>query len=397
MSLIKLNKLKPYIYQLLGKVFPQIFGIAISVIVTKNAGIEVFGNYSIIIALSTLIYGVLISALRLAYQRSNIAEDINNVISFQLCFLILTFPIFIFVAIFFDINLYAVIFIFAGYFWLQVIETVVVKYRMLSIDIKSIAPRTIPVLIFVLLLYFTEASSLYWISILFLVSWSLTLLFTKKEFKKVKLNFSASVKKVQSLLLIWLSLILTQLYGNADLYIIKHFHGEEAVGIYKLSFTFASFLMPVAAVLSFIFLSKYSSAIQDGNVKSAKKLFKWQIGINLLLGFILVAFNSLALPYIAVLLYSEVGYEIITPAVFISIGMMFNVISMVFSYTFIAEKKEKVIFNITLASAIIFVISSFLLIHEYNVYGAAYAIILAHLSSVILYILASFFPRKIKG
>ena len=74
-----------------------------------------------------------------------------------------------------------------------------------------------------------------------------------------------------------------------------------------------------------------------------------------------------------------------------SIGVIFNVVSMVFSYSFLAIKKDKEILIITLIGGFVNVALNYFLINSYEIIGAAFASLITQLLVLILFIYVFYF------
>ena len=102
------NNIRPYIYQSLGRVLPQFVGIAVSSVIVTSVGVDVFGQYSLVVALLGVTYGVLSSALNVNFQRENNAENTAELLSTQLVVWCVALPVLATVALFANLSVVAV-------------------------------------------------------------------------------------------------------------------------------------------------------------------------------------------------------------------------------------------------------------------------------------------------
>jgi len=382
---INIGSLKPYLYQFLGRVLPQLVGIGISSVIVKNAGVDVFGQYSLLLGLIAITYQVLGLALDTDFQRSCDAAKVPIVLFAKIIVWVIVLPVLLLIALFVDTRILTLMVLFGGILIRQFIETRVINDRILEKDASSVFPRLLPVVIFLVMLYLVRPISLNGIVYLFTLCWMTGLIFIAPLCRNVKWDISHSFRSIRGVAPIWLSLLVTQVYGNVDLYVIKLYHSDEVVGIYKLAYTFASMTMPVAGVFIFIFLSKISAALREKDIDCSKVIIRQQFLINTFLGVGLILFMIVLFPYIALHLYGEVGLAAVVPARILAVAMMLNMLTMVYSYVLLALHMEKVIARMTAVGAILFLAMAFALIPEYAANGAAAAMIMTYLSLLASY------------
>jgi O-antigen/teichoic acid export membrane protein len=382
---MRYETIKPYFYQFLGRALPQFVAIGISSIIVKVAGIAVFGQYSLLFALVSVIYGVFGSALDKDFQRSCTAQNVVASLSAKIVLWLILLPVLFSMALPLKLNVHALIFVLVGVLFQQSIETRIIRDRILGDDVKSILPRFIPVLLFFLLLFFVNPKDLQGVALLFAISWSVSIVFLFHIIKQISLNIKNAIIAIKGIFPIWVSMIMTQAYGNLDLYLVRLYHSDDIVGIYKLSYTFAGIVMPIAGVFSFIFLSKISKAISVGDISSTKRIFKDQLKINGALGLLLVIFIFIFFPFIAPVLYGESGRAAVFTAMILSLAMSLNMIAMVYSYALLALRKERAIAIMSTVGASLYLTVAFFLIPRFGANGAACAMTLVYLFLVIFY------------
>lgn len=384
-SRINIGSLKPYFYQFLGSVLPQLVGIGISSVIVKNAGIEVFGQYSLLFALIAVTYGVLGSALDKDFQRSCDAGKVSIVLSSKFIVWVLLLPLLVFVALLTSFTVWAVLMLFVGILMRQSVETLVTYDRIREADYKAVMPRLLPVVVFLGLLYVSKASTVNGVAGLFALAWVVSGFYLMDLVRNIKFDFGKTFQLIRQVSPIWLSLLMTQVYGNLDLYVIKLFHTDKVVGTYKLAYTFAGMVMPIAGVFSFIFLSKMSSSLKNGNIENSRVVIKQQLLINALLGVGLILFMVFIFPYLAGYLYGAAGDDAIAPARILAIAMTLNMLTMVFSYVLLANFMEKTIAVMTVIGGVFYLAVSFMLVPRYAADGAAAAMAITYLFLLIAY------------
>lgn len=384
-STIDLESAKPYIFQLFGRGIPQLIGMAISSVIVLNGGTKVFGEYSLMIAPIVFIFGVLGTSLDKDFQRSCESNNIKNVLSTKFVLWLLSLPILFFICWLSDISQISMFLIAIGIYFQQSIESIVVRDRIIGSDINALFLRIPPVLLFLIFLLIFRPKTVIEVATIFAISWMTVLFYIYPIIMKIKISFFTSIDYVRYLMPIWFSTLITQVYGNLDLYIIKYFHTEDAVGSYKLAYIFAGMIMPVASVFSFIYLSKISEAIKRNNIRLIRVVMRRQVLIGLILGFGLILFIFTVFPFVGKILYGSAVNKLILPARIISIAMALNILMMVYSYTLLANHFDKEIAAITFIGAIIYLVAAYFLIKYYAATGAGMAMILTYLLQLIMY------------
>lgn len=379
------NNIRPYTYQFLGRILSQFVGIGVSSVIVTSVGVDVFGQYSLVFALVGMTYGVLVSALNVNFQRDNNHANTARLLSTQLVVWCVALPVLTAVALFANFSVVAVLFISFGILLQHATETLVIKNRIMGEDERSVLPRLLPVIVFLFVLYTIPPSNLETVALMFSCSWLISLLYLCRFFSKIKLSLKRTLKALRGIWPIWLSLVMTQAYGNFDLYVIRLFHSDEVVGTYRLAYTFASMAMPIAGVFSFVFLTQISAAIKEKNIKRTQEILCNQLIINLALGLGLVGFTLILFPAVADFLYGAVGASTVLPARVLAIALSLNMLTMVFSYTLLALHQEKSIAVMTGIGAVFYIISSFLLVPKNGAVGAGIAMTLTYLLLLIGY------------
>lgn len=379
------ESVKPYAYQSLGRVLPQFIGIAISSIIVKSAGIDVFGQYSLLLAVVTVIFSVVGAALDTDFQRTCNASNVYSVLSTKLVIWVVLIPALGAIAWIADFGWLAMLFVALGFLLKQSVETRITQDRILGDDKRAILPRLLPVIVFMVLLLIADLNSLFNVAFLFALAWLTGLLFVWPLVRGIKIHVGSSFQQLRNISPLWFSLILTQVYGNIDLYVIRMFHGDEVVGTYKAAYMFAAMAIPIAGVFSYIFLSRISTAVQEQDFDSAKTALFNQLLICGGLGVGLIVFMIFLFPFVAKVLYGSHGGTMVLPARILAIAMALNMLTMVFSYALLALRMEKVIAVMTAMGALIYLALGMPLIQSYGSEGAGAAMAITYCALLMAY------------
>jgi O-antigen/teichoic acid export membrane protein len=382
---MNINYIKPYIFQLIGGIGPQVMGIFISSAIVSSAGVDEFGKYALFMGLVAIIFGVIGSALDTNYQRSCQASNYGEVFAAKLIAWLLLIPFILVVSHVVGAEANALLFLFVGVIFQQLVETRVVRDRIQGYDVESMLPRLLPVSVFAIFLHLSQPGSVVEVAMLFTFAWISSLFFIYKLLPYTSLNITRSIGLFRVVSPIWFSLLITQSYGNVDMYIIRFFHSDAEVGAYKIAYTFASISMPLAGVFSFIFLSKISAAVREKNLFLAKRLFRQQIILSLIVGIGVLAFIIVLFPHVAEFLYKEAGNQAIPSARILAVAMTLNMLCMVYVYGLLALGKERLIAFMTVLAGVFYLILSLLIVPIYSSNGAAAAMCSTYLLLLIVY------------
>lgn len=382
----KLTNAMPYFYQFLGLVLPQFVAIGVTSVIVKNAGIEVFGQYSLMLGLLALAFGVMGSALDTGFQRTCNPVKLNIVLVAKLMVWIIVMPCIIIVAWLMNLGWFTMACLAMGFVFQQSMATLIIRHRIMGQDWKSVAPRLVPVLVFFAAIYVVGPDNADTIAILYATSWVIySLPVLSLTLWKTSFDLRSSVYVIKNAWPIWLSLLMTQAYGNVDLFLLSYFHSLEVAGAYKIAYTFGSMSIPIAGVFSFIFLTKISAAVKSKNHALTLMVLRQQFTIVGVLGVGLMLFMFFFFPYVAKLLYGAVSNATTSAAVIIAVAMVFNMLTMVYSYTLLAFHREKVIAKLTIAGVAIYLLISILLVPIYADKGAALAMVAAYVALLLMY------------
>lgn len=384
-SLVKFYLLNRYVYQLTAQALPLLLGIVVSSVIVQSAGIDVFGEYSLMLALISVTFGVLGSALDTDYQRSCIESNISNVLSAKLVAWLFILPLGLVLSTFLGFKFVASLLVFTGVLFQNFVSTRMVQDRIGGRDIRTILPRLTPVVILLILSLIYRPETIFWVSAIFLLSWVSSYIYLHQVLRNLRINIGLARKNIFRIAPIWMSLVMTQFYGNVDLYIIGFFHSNEVVGIYRLAYTFSSIAMPIAGVLCFIYLSDISESVSEMEYGKIRQLVRSQLAINGVIGIAALLAIIFIFPYVASFLYRVEGEKLVMPAIVLGFAMILNMLTMVYSYTYLALHQEKLVAVLTALGAIFYFATSLFLIPKFAEIGAGIAMTLTYLLLLILY------------
>ena len=305
-----------------------------------------------------------------------------------LFFLLIVFPISTYIL---DYNFINIILISFSFYFMRLAEIYIISTRFIEKDIKSILPRAIPYLVLITLFLVFRPGSITSLLLILLISWIVTLFYIyslKGYFSFQKLNIKSLYSNT---ILLSLSILTTQVYANIDQLMISEFLGDTKLGIYKIGVSFSVLAMPLVGVFSFIFLSTLKEKLKNDSIELIKKSFYNQIKINFWLSLAFAICCIIFLEFIIEYVYDLKEKDAYHVAVIMAIGVIFNVVTMVFSYSFLAIKKDKEIFVITLIGALINIILNYFFIKSFGILGAAWSSLITQLLILLLFIYIFYF------
>tara|TARA_B100001059_G_scaffold219955_1_gene241492 strand:- start:17098 stop:18333 length:1236 start_codon:yes stop_codon:yes gene_type:complete len=389
---IKKQKLLPVIYQSLGRISVQVLGFFLGVLIVRYSGLDLFGEYAKYNALINISFGVFASGIYSNYLRSNniklLWDSLAGTTYLLVFFLVFIYPIYTFL---FEESYFNIMLILLGVYFMRLCELYIISIRFIEQDAKAILPRAIPYLILITLFLIFKPDDITSLLLMFVIAW-MTIVFyvlsLKGYFVVQKLNIKLLLS---STFLLSINTLGTQITGNFDQLMISGLLGDTQLGVYKIGLSFAFLVMPVITVFSFIYLSKLKEKLQNDSVQLIKKSFYSQIGINLCAGLIFLIFYSIFLVDIIDFIYGLNDENAYYAGVILAIGVLFNVIAIVFSYTFLAVKKDKEVLFITLIGATTNIVLNYFFITSYGILGAAWASVITQFLMLVLYMYIFYF------
>lgn len=367
-----------YISQVLARFLSQLSAFVVSVIIVRIAGVEVNGQYGAILAFLNLGFSVFASSIQTNYLRSGRANDFNIVTVSTLVLCLISFPVIYFTAVLLDYNVTLLCIAILQILLINFFNIFTALKRLQRRDFDVLVPGVLPYLIALILLLTIKPKDTFTLLVIMSVSWAIIIPFLITEWN-LNIEF-ISLKKIKNYLInssvIAGSIIFTQVFANADILFIKHFLGDTQAGLYRIATSFSSIVMPFIGIFSYTYLSEIQPIIDQNNNKAFKHKFRNQLVINMGLGFILFLFSIFANPILIPFIYSKNATGAIDTSIALSVGVTTNVIAMVFSYTFLALKKEKYLIPITGIAALINVTCNFLFIKNFGIIGGALSMII---------------------
>lgn len=392
MSYFKINKIYPVIYQSIGRVSVQVLGFFLGVIIVRYSGLELFGEYAKYNALINISFGVFASGIYNNYLRSNniklLWDSLSGTTYLFLFFLVFIFPAYTFL---FNESYFNTALILLSVYLMRLCELYIISIRFIGQDAKSILPRAIPYLILITLFLIFKPTEIACLLLLLVISWMIVLLYIlslKGYFVIQWLNIRSFFSNT---ILLSLSILTTQIYANFDQLMISELLGDKQLGLYKIGVSFSVLVMPMIGVFAFIYLSKLKEKLKNNSIESIKKSFYSQIKINFGASLIFVALLYFLLDHIIYYIYGISDESAYFVGVIMAIGVIFNVTSMVFSYTFLAVKMDKEILVIGVMGAILNIVLNYIFITSHGILGAAWTSVITQLLILTLSIYVFYF------
>lgn len=376
----------------MGKFAPQLLNIAISIHLVNLLGIEGFGTYSLWLIIALFSVGTVCSAVDVHFQRSNDETLLVQYSLIKVLFCVGIFPFLYFTLEFYQLATEFILLVCFSFLIIQLVETKLVSYRILEKDYLIIPFRLLQPLVFFIQIYFFGSSKISTVVEFYFVSCAITFVFSlyKSSISTDVVRNSFSWYKIKSrssgLMVIWLSILLTQVYGGVDMLLLNNHLGEEVLGTYRLSFMYASFIIPVVTIVNVIYLTDISKLINKKILLDVKNRFFIQIKIVSSLCFIYIFLIYTILPYWFEYFYPKVNKIAVENAFYLSFVFSLNALAMVSSYTLMAMKKEMSIFISSVPSGFFYVACIYLFISDYGVTAIIVSMFISYVIQNLFYI-----------
>lgn len=392
MSYFKFNNIFPIIYQSTGRVLVQVLSFILGILIVRYAGLELFGEYAKYNALINISFGVFASGIYDHYLRSNNIKllwySVIGTTYFLLFFLIFIFPIYAFL---FNDSYLDIFLISLSIYLMRLTDIYIISTRFIEKDVKSILPRSLPYLILIILFFVFRPYNISSLLLILFISWTVTLFYIYSLRAYIKIKILKIKSLISSTLILSLTTLSTQIYANFDQLMISELLGDSKLGLYKIGVSFSVLVIPLIGVFAFVYLSTLKEKLKKDSIELIKKSFYKQIKINFFISFTFVICCLIFLDSIIELIYGMDEKDSYYVGVIMSTGVIFNVVSMVFSYTFLAIKKDREILIITLIGGLINIILNYFLITNYDILGAAWASLITQLLILVLFIYVFYF------
>lgn len=366
---------KVLLYQLNGQVLAQLFGFIVGILLVRQAGADVSGEYYSLFALLNIFFGVVASGIKTNFYRNGNIKYFNlsqvTILMTNLFIAIIICPI---VVYYLNYNFFvfiklALIIVGTGF-----LQNIIAWLRLKNRDIiGGFVNFMIPLLQVFLLLIF-EPIDIESVTNLMLLGISPIILFSFYFFiidRKAKLHFFFIYKYFKSSIVLVGTTILTALYGSSDLIFVRNLDSDENAGFYKIAVSLTTLIIPVFSIFSFVYLSKIQKLLKADSILKVIKEFKIQYKITIVLGFLyILSIIFLARIFIKKFYFID-NIEIYYTSIILSCGVICNILAMVNSYTLIALKKEKEIFQILVIATLGNLLLNLILIPYLSIIGAA--------------------------
>jgi len=174
------------------------------------------------------------------------------------------------------------------------------------------------------------------------------------------------------------------LLASLSIYFLAYYYGIEEVGLYSVAFSIASLILILRATLQYFWFSTATNLLQNNQMDNFVKIYKNVIKVYLtviVVGVIFyLFFNHLLINILANKNYIAAQ----TPIIVLALAFGFFVFSSIFNGVLYGLGETKIIFYGYLFSGVLTVLTSWFLVKNFSVLGAA-------LSSLIGYLMLCFF------
>ncbi len=384
-----------YFFQFLGQFGSQIFGFLLSILIFRVSGVEITGLYYSLYAILNINFGVVGSGIKTNFYRNGNPNDISislKSIIFSFIFLSLIFsPLYIFI---FDFDIILYVILSANVLSFSLSGTLISYFRLKGKDFYgALINLSAPVLSLTLIAYFNPKTIIE-LSVLILTSWILvqflTLFFVIKDFTYI-FNFRKVIEYSFKSFILVLTTLITSIYGNSDIFFISLIDSEAAAGFYKVAISLTLIVIPSFSIFSFVYLSKIKPIVFKADWELFIALFIKQYRISLLLGVMFFIFGIVFNKYLIFLIYALESDEVYYSSIILSASVLFNLLSMLQSYTLLAFGLERKILKLLIFVVFFNVSLNYFLISQFSIIGASFTSLL---TQILIYSLLSIKLKK---
>lgn len=389
-KLMKFNKfkLKPILFQSIGVFSNQVLAFLLGIIIVRVSGLELMGEYAKYISFFNLSFVVLISGLYTNYLRSNRTElfglTIAAVTIIFLIFLIFLLPIYSSISGDSFINCVLVL---ISLYLMKLSELYVVTTRLMGNDIYSILPRILPYVVVIILCLFIKPQNIESFLFLLSLSWFTIVYFIFKSRSFIKFNKKGVIKVLSTSIVLSVTTLTTQIYGNVDQLMIANLFDYGASGSYKIGVSFSVLAMPIIGVFSFIYISEIKKLIDNSKFILIKSKFYNHLKVNFAISFLFFIFCYF---FLSKIIYTIYGIEddglSSNIGIVLSLGVIFNVLSMTISFSLLAINRDRLILMVTIFGAFFNIFLNYYFLRRFGIIGGAWASVFTHFFMFVIYI-----------
>jgi len=193
--------------------------------------------------------------------------------------------------------------------------------------------------------------------------------------KEIKLNFyidNEFIKKVIKVSLPLLPVYIGEwLLASISIYFLESYYGVDEVGVYSVAFSIASLILILRATLQYFWFSTATNLLQNNQIDKFLIIYKNVIKIYLIVIVVGIIFYLFFDHLLLIILANKNYVAAQTPIIILAIAFSFFVFSSIFNGVLYGLGKTKIIFYGYLFSGVFSVLTSWFLVKNFTVIGAA--------------------------
>jgi hypothetical protein len=257
LSLLKI-RFESYLYQIIGKILPQIVSLVTQGLFANFSGLAVFGRFFLLGVIWSSTYAVFAGGTDNYFQKTHRRELIFSALIYKIVISILVCILITPLLLILKYSLFESVIFNFGLGMMALVEVQLIFFRVINKDKFVTYQKTIQILTLFALMVTVKPNSLLEYGIIFSISWGVPLLISSVNLllvnrEVVELFYFINLYHIKRIMLLGLSIMSSQIYHNADFIVLERLQGPSIAGSYKVSILLASAILPVIQGIGTVF------------------------------------------------------------------------------------------------------------------------------------------------
>jgi O-antigen/teichoic acid export membrane protein len=368
-------KISNYVYQVLGRVLPQVFGVVSQFVFITDGGAGDFSRFWIVVISWTLLYSLIGGSVDTLFQKENDPKRFNSALLFKLVVAFLVSALVVLYSHYGGYEIIEVLYLTSALIMQAILSLCLVVFRIIDKDEYTVLPKLYQAVLLLVLTFTVEINGLVDYSRIYFWSWAsaaglvLVVVYSKVgDFKEKWLYFYLQRLPFKPLMSIGFSTLVFQFYFNIDFLILDMLEMDQASAKYRFNFMIVSSIIPLVSAFNVIFFSRLVDA---NEINDIDRLIKINSFILLFIFILFFFFLGVVYPIFALKLFSETLKNLDDGLyLYLVIGFFLNSMATMFSYLIIKHDKYSIYLIANIKILVISSVSSYLFISYFEEAGA---------------------------
>jgi O-antigen/teichoic acid export membrane protein len=200
------------------------------------------------------------------------------------------------------------------------------------------------------------------------------ILVSKKTKINLRFDYQLFVKSVKFGIIPFLALVIMNLNFKADVFLIKYYLDNTAVGLYSLGVSVVEKITLLPEAIGLVLFSRISNISEDEANNLTPLVCRWSLLFSAIAGFILLVFADFLIPFV----YGNEFQLSVNPLMILIPGIISLTIFLILHGDLTGRGKAKVTLYIFLGALVLNIVLNLFLIPAYGINGAALASTLSY-------------------